>query len=161
MFGRQKAEAEKAILELDGAAVLRLSKVVAPDDARVSAWRTALLAGRRVEAFGDLAVAPLALADAVTALIGIGEAERPGTFQLSGPRRETYLSMALAVAGALGVPASLVVETSAAAAGVPPAFRPNGVLLEQALPQPLDAAPFDVVIARDLREAGRRPAVRP
>jgi hypothetical protein len=58
--------------------------------------------------------------------------------------------MALALAGALGVPASFVVETSAAAAGVPSTFRPNGVLLEQTLPRRLDAASFEVVAARDL-----------
>ena len=150
MYGRQKSEAESGVLETAGAAVLRLSRVVGPGDARLNAWRTALRAGRHVEAFADLPVAPLSSADAVTALIDVGEAGQPGVFQLSGPREESYFSMALAVAAHVGAPASLVVRASAAAAAVPPAFRPAGVLLEQTLPRPFDAAPLHVVVARSL-----------
>jgi dTDP-4-dehydrorhamnose reductase len=150
MYGRQKSEAEAAVLLTAGAAVLRLSKVVGPGDARLAAWRTELLAGRPIEAFDDLFVAPLSLADAVTALAGIGDAGEPGIFQLSGPDDGTYLSMAVALARLLDVDPSLVVRASAEAIGMPPAFRPRGVLLEQTLPRPFEAAPLHVVVARGL-----------
>ena len=150
-YGRQMAEAEIAVLDQPGAAVLRCSKIIAPGDARLSKWRTALLAGRPIEAFDDLYVAPLSLEDAVTALSGIGDSSKPGIFQLSGPEEATYFSLALALAGDLGVSPSLVTRSSAAAAGMPAAFRPRGVLLEQSLPQPLQAAPLHDVVARSRR----------
>jgi dTDP-4-dehydrorhamnose reductase len=150
-YGRQKAAAEIAVLDRPGAAVLRCSKIIGPGDARLTAWRSALLAGRPVEAFDDLFVAPLSLEDAVTALVSIGEACRPGIFQLSGPGEGTYFSIAMAVAAHLGVDASLITRASAAAAGVPGSFRPRGVLLEQTLPRPLEAAPLPAVVARCLR----------
>jgi len=147
-YGRQKAEAEIAVLEQPGAAVLRCSKIIGPGDARLTAWRTALLAGRPIEAFDDLNVAPLSMEDAVTALTAIGDAGEPGVFQLSGRDETTYFSIALVLARRLGVDPSLVRRASAETAGVPPAFRPRGVRLEQVLPQPIDPAPLDVVIAR-------------
>jgi dTDP-4-dehydrorhamnose reductase len=150
MYGRQKSDAEAVVLQTAGSSVLRLSKVVGPGDARLSAWQTALLAGQKVEAFADLAVAPLWSAEVVTALVDIGDAGQPGTFQMSGPDEETYFSMARAVAAHVRAPASLVVQASAAAAGMPPAFRPSGVLLEQTLPRPLDLAPLHVIVARSL-----------
>ena len=147
VYGRQKAEAELAVLSRPGAAVLRCSKIVGSGDARLTAWRTALLAGRSIEAFDDLHVAPLWIGDAVTALIDVGDAGEPGIFQLTG-RETTYFAMAVALAGHLGVDASLVVPASAQTAGVPPSFRPRGVVLEQVLPRPIDVAPLDVVVAR-------------
>ena len=147
-YGRQKAEAELAVRAQPGAAVLRCSKILGPGDPRLAAWRAELLAGRPVAAFDDLNAAPLWIGDAVTALIGIGDAREAGTFQLSGRDAVSYFSIALALATHLGVDASLVRRASAEAAGVPPSFRPFGVRLEQALPEPIAVAPLDVVIAR-------------
>lgn len=147
-YGRQKAGAELAVLDRPGAAVLRCSKIIGPGDARLAGWRTALAAGRPIEAFDDLYVAPLSMDDAVTALAAIGDAGQPGIFQLSGRDDTTYFSMALVLARVLGVDPSLVTHASAEAAGVPPAFRPRGVRLAQVLPRPIDPAPLDVVIAR-------------
>jgi dTDP-4-dehydrorhamnose reductase len=149
-YGRQKADAEAAVLAQPGAAVLRCSKIIGADDLRLSVWRTALLAGQPVVAFDDLPVAPLSMEDAVTALIDIGDAGQPGIFQLSGRDETTYFSLALALAGHLGVDERLVLPARAETAGVPPAFCPHGVRLEQTLPHPVDVAPPDVVIARAL-----------
>ena len=150
IYGRQKLEAERAVLENAGAAVLRCSKIIGPGDPRLTAWRTALLAGGQIEAFDDLHVAPLSIDDAVKALIAIGDGGQPGVFQLSGRDQATYFSMALALAKYLGVDASLIRRASAESAGVPLAFRPQGVRLEQALPQAIDVASLEVVIARAL-----------
>jgi len=147
-YGRQKLEAELAVRAQRGAAVLRCSKIIGPGDSRLAAWRTALLEGRPVEAFDDLNAAPLWIGDAITALIAIGRAREPGIFQLSGRDEVSYFSIALALATHLGVDASLVRRASAEAAGVPAPFRPRGVRLEQALPEPIAVAPLDVVIAR-------------
>jgi dTDP-4-dehydrorhamnose reductase len=149
-YGRQKAEAEVAVLEQPGAALLRCSRIFGPADARLTAWRTALLSGRAIEAFDDLHVAPLSMEDAVTALVDVGDDARAGIFQLSGDEC-TYHSLALALAGCLGVDDSLVVRASAEAAGVPAAFRPRGVRLEPVLPRPFDVAPLHIVVARSLR----------
>jgi dTDP-4-dehydrorhamnose reductase len=149
-YGRQKAEAEAAVLAQPGAAVLRCSKIIGPGDLRLMAWRTALLTGRPLVAFDDLNVAPLSLDDAVTALIDIGDSGEPGIFQLSGRDETTYFSMALALAEYLGVDEPQVLRASAEAEGVATIFCPRGVRLEQALPHPIDVAPLDVVIARAL-----------
>jgi dTDP-4-dehydrorhamnose reductase len=150
-YGRQKAEAEQAVLEMPGASVLRCSRIFGRGDARLAAWRDALLGGRSVDGFDDVHVAPLSMEDAVDALIAVGDAAQPGLFQLSATEPTTYFAMALAVAALLGVSRSLVVRASAEAAGVPAAFRPRGVRLEQKLPHPVDPAPIDVVIARALK----------
>jgi dTDP-4-dehydrorhamnose reductase len=149
-YGRQKAAAELAVLTHPGAAVLRVSKVFAPGDSRLTTWRTTLLAGQCVEGFWDVALAPLALDDAVAALIYVGEADHSGLFQLSGPEAATYYSLARAVAAHIGAPAALVIGTSAAAAGMPAAFRPDGVLLEQRLPRPVTPAALPAIVARCL-----------
>ena len=148
-YGRQKEEAELAVLEQRGAAVLRCSKIIGRGDTRLTAWRHALLAGRSIEAFDDLPVAPLSIADVVTALEKIGDAGQSGIFQLSG-FETTYFAMALALARHLDVDRSLVRRASAEAAGMPAAFRPRGVRLEQALPFPFEVTPLDVAIAHAL-----------
>lgn len=152
-YGRQKADAEFAVLQQPDAAVLRCSKIIGPGNARLTAWRTALLAGIPVEAFDDVYVAPLSMTDSVTALMAIADSREAGVFQLSGREETTYFSMALAVADHLGVDPSLVRRASAEAAGMPPAFRPRGVRLEQRLPGPIEVAPLGLIIARALRQA--------
>jgi dTDP-4-dehydrorhamnose reductase len=151
-YGRQKADAEVAVLAQPGAAVLRCSKIFGPGDLRLGAWRRALLSGQPFMAFDDLYVAPISMEEAVAALTMIGDAGEPGLFQLSGSEDTTYYSLALALARHLGVDPSLVLHRSAVAAGVPLAFRPRGVRLEQRLPRPMEPAALDVVIARALSE---------
>ena len=150
VYGRQKAEAEVAVLERPGGTVLRLSKVIGPGDGRLLAWKRSLVAGDGVDAFEDIAVAPLSLTDAISALVDVGDAGRPGVFQVSGPSAETYFSLARAVAEHVGARASLVRPASAEAAGIPEAFRPRHVLLEQTLPRPIAAAALEAVVASAL-----------
>jgi dTDP-4-dehydrorhamnose reductase len=150
-YGRQKADAERAVLALLRGSVLRLAKVIGPGAPRLVEWRESLLRGGSVGAFDDLRLAPLPLAIAVEALVAVGRCGQPGIHQLSGPREETYYSMARATAEYIGVDPGRVHRASAEAAGVPPAFRPRHVRLAQALPVAIEAPGLAAVVAAGLQ----------
>ncbi len=115
-YGRLKAEAETAILTLGaGAAVLRLTKVVTPEMALVRGWIAALGTGQPVNAFTDLTLAPLALADVVSALQAVAD-DRAGVglYQASGAADITYFELARHLATRLGAAPGLVRPARAA-----------------------------------------------
>jgi len=64
-YGRQKAEVEKHLLRMPGSAVLRMTKVIHPDLSLLKEWDKNLKAGRLIEAFTDMFLAPVKLSDVV------------------------------------------------------------------------------------------------
>ncbi|MDP6527132.1 MAG: sugar nucleotide-binding protein, partial [Kiritimatiellia bacterium] len=59
-YGRQKAEAETRILELEGkTAVLRLTKIMGSHMPLLKFWSTDLAAGREITAYEDAFIAPI------------------------------------------------------------------------------------------------------
>lgn len=107
-YGRQKADAEKAVLELAGGAVLRVSKILFPDDALIRGWRSELAAGRPIRALRNMVMSPIADDDASAALIEIGLSRLPGIFQLSADRDVSYFDTALDIAASLAADSGLI-----------------------------------------------------
>lgn len=130
VYGRQKAEAERLILAMGGAAVLRLTKVLTPTLPLFTNWIAALRAGQPVKAFTDLVMAPIALTDVTFALKRIAETRSTGVFQASATRDISYAEACCHLAGRLGAPASLVCKTSAVENGIPPGEVPPTTSLD-------------------------------
>jgi len=165
-YGRQKAEVEARLLELDGGrgqvAICRLSKVIAPAVPVIARIVEALETGNRVEAFSELALSPVSVAYAVDSLLAVARRRLGGIFHFSGERELTYADLARTLAGYLRAPESLVAPVTAADRGIVPLFRPVHPALGMAgttarlgiLPQPLDRAVASLVQQR-YREAAR------
>jgi dTDP-4-dehydrorhamnose reductase/SAM-dependent methyltransferase len=97
-YGRQKAEAERAILALGGA-VVRFTKVLAGVPPLFRSWIEAFRAGRAVEAFDDMFFSPVPMSAAVEALVAVAEARRPGIVQVSGECDISYADAAKRLGG--------------------------------------------------------------
>ena len=122
-YGRQKSRVE-AILRRHmeqgaDAAILRLSKVVAPDMPLFAQWVEALSAGRPIRAFRDMTLAPVPAELAGAAISALLGDRTRGVFQLSGPRDVTYSEAGRFLAERLGADPASVVETDASEAGQP------------------------------------------
>ncbi len=120
IYGQLKAEAEAEFAALGAAATtLRLSKVLTPELKLFRGWIDALAAGREVTAFSDLHMAPIALEDAVSALIALADRGESGLFQISGATDISYVAAARHLAERLHAPLDRVHEARAADAGFP------------------------------------------
>jgi dTDP-4-dehydrorhamnose reductase len=133
-YGRQKAQVEAALRAhmQRGApvAILRLAKVVSRRMPLIEGWIQALSAGRPVRAFHDMTLAPTPT-EVVSAAIGALLNDRAsGIFQLTGPRDAAYAEVARFVASRVDAEPSLVVETSALDAGLPPGATPRHTTLD-------------------------------
>jgi len=129
-YGRQKADAEAAVLALPDTAVLRLTKVLTPALPLFRGWIDGLRAGRPVDAFADMVLAPVALPDATAALMTMAAARAPGIFQASAVADIAYADAARHLARRLGVTQALVHEVRAEVAGIPAAERPAATSLD-------------------------------
>lgn len=118
-YGRQKAEAERALLTMgQSVAVVRLAKVVAPELPLFRRWAEALRAGRVIRPFSDYVMSPIALgfvAEAMRALVGRWT---PGLLHLGADAQVSYAEAAVRLAAKLGASVSLVQPTTSGAAGV-------------------------------------------
>jgi dTDP-4-dehydrorhamnose reductase len=133
-YGRQKATTEAALRQrMDGGApigILRLAKVVSRGMALVEGWKRDLVAGRPIQAFGDMTMAPTPSDLVAAAIAGMLEDRKPAVAQLTGPRDVTYLDVGRFVARELGVDASLVEAVSALDNGMPPGATPRNTTLD-------------------------------
>lgn len=119
-YGRQKAEAEAAVLALaPRTSVLRLTKVLTMDNPLIKGWIDALRAGRQVEAFSDLTISPLRVSDVTAALTAVVDDRGGGVYQASGTSDVSYADIARHLARRLGADPLLVCETLATAHGIP------------------------------------------
>ncbi|MBM3491196.1 MAG: sugar nucleotide-binding protein [Alphaproteobacteria bacterium] len=103
------AAAEQAVLALGRqGAVLRLSKVVAPELALFAGWAAALRQRQSIAPFADMYMAPVPVV-AVTQLVhAIAAARSTGIHQLSGDQDRSYALAAQLLARALGCDPALV-----------------------------------------------------
>lgn len=118
-YGRQKAEAERALLALGpSVAVVRLTKVLSADMPLIGSWVEKLRNGESVTAFTDLICAPMPVGFVAEALARIGAAGRGGLFHLSGADEVTYADLARLLARRLGAERDLVRPVTSAEAGI-------------------------------------------
>ena len=113
-LGRQKSEAEKALLSMSAKTrVVRLAKVLGSNDSLLDSWTTALLRGARIEAITDIAVSPISLGSASQAVLEVIHGEYPQIVQLSATDEVSYFEIALEIAKFLQQDKSLVVPITA------------------------------------------------
>jgi len=133
-YGHQKATAEAAIREriARGApiGILRLSKVLSPNLKLIQQWTDALLSGKSIRAFNDMAVAPVPIDMASAAIARLLKDRTPGVYQLSGPRDVAYFEIARHLARALGASTDLIESVSASSAGMPKGSTPRHTTLD-------------------------------
>lgn len=144
-YGRQKAEAEQAVLSAGGA-VLRLTKVIAPGDARILEWKTRLTAGQTIAASDDLYLAPVTMDQVTTALAAIGTSHKSGIYQLSGPEDCSYFDLAVQLATHLHLPTDRITPGKTAA-HIPKNFRPRYSSLTLCLPKPVTVPGKEKIVA--------------
>jgi dTDP-4-dehydrorhamnose reductase len=136
-YGRQKARTEAALLALQrqGApiGILRLAKVVSPGIALLRGWAEALKAGRPIQAFADMMMAPTPVALAAAAIEALMRTRAQGIYQLSGPQDVSYAEIGRHIAERVGAPSSLVEPITAASAGMPPGITPRHSTMDSSL----------------------------
>jgi dTDP-4-dehydrorhamnose reductase len=121
IYGKLKTKAEAAFSTFGTAAsILRLTKVLAPEDKLFNSWMDALTQKNPITAFSDHHMAPVTLEDAVKTLLAISDSSQSGVFQVSGSRDTSYYQAALHLASRLGADPKFVVEVRAAESGMLP-----------------------------------------
>ena len=122
-YGKQKARTEAALRAqiARGAPVgiLRLAKVVSPQNSLLNDWVATLTAGKPIRPFHDMTMAPAPMNAVVRAIEALMADRATGVFQLSGPRDVTYEEVGRFLAERLGVDPELVVPSSVKKAGLP------------------------------------------
>lgn len=114
-YGRQKQALERGLLALgERVAIIRLSKVIAPNNALFSGWRSDLLSGQVIRPYSDMAVAPVSLPFAVAAVHHIARAREAGLHHISAATDVSYAELANHMAAVLQAPAALVCPRSVA-----------------------------------------------
>jgi dTDP-4-dehydrorhamnose reductase len=130
-YGRQKSEAEAAILALGPAAcVVRFSKVLTPMAPLVTTWRRALLDGQTITPFSDLPLAPVSLARAVHVLAALADRPSNGILHVSATDDVSWADVARRLAAGWGVDPDLVQPTRVAAGGHRPEHLPRHATLD-------------------------------
>jgi|TARA_B100000315_G_scaffold32934_1_gene27654 dTDP-4-dehydrorhamnose reductase len=163
-YGRQKAEAEARILELDGkTAVLRLTKIMGLDMPLLNTWCTDLAAGREITAYEDAFIAPITAAFAARMSHEIVSREAEGVFHASGDEDQPYTALAGEMVRAMDVDASLVKTAEGELPHYPTANAPRYTTLDMSreeemfeVPAPSSLATMREtaeILARDCRVA--------
>jgi dTDP-4-dehydrorhamnose reductase len=134
-YGRQKAEAEAYLLDFgESTAVIRFSKVIAPDMPLLSGWVRSLRAGEPIHPFLDAVMAPVSASFATELILLVATEKRAGVIQASASKDISYAGAAAYLATRIAVDTSLVKPVSCANAGMP-AFPDHTTLDTTALRQ--------------------------
>jgi len=108
-YGRQKAEAEKKILELDkNITVVRFAKIIDSRFPLIRQWMDSLISHQKIFPFSDYVMAPISIFFAVEYLCRLAEGRRRGIFHISAPDDITYADAAMYLANRLHVDPILV-----------------------------------------------------
>ena len=122
-YGVASAQSEEAILKIQGGTILRLTKVLVPENALFSTWRHTLRNGGSIEAFDDHGISPLLPSHVTDALLKLCCTSEAGIFQISGAGDISYFEAACLLACMHGVPTSRVQACSAISKGIPETER--------------------------------------
>ena len=136
-YGRQKVGTETILRERIAcgapAAILRLAKVVSAGMPLFDGWGRDLSAGKPINAFSDMMLAPPPTDLVCSAIGALMEDRASGIFQLTGPRDVSYAEVARFMATRRGAATSLVKETSANSIGLPEGATPLNTTLDSRL----------------------------
>jgi dTDP-4-dehydrorhamnose reductase len=103
-YGKLKAEAEKAVLTAGANnAVLRLSKILTPDNQLFRNWAGSLREGKKVKAFTDQFISPITLPWAIRTILAIIDDKENGIYQFSAKGDISYFKAAQHLAKYLNV----------------------------------------------------------
>jgi dTDP-4-dehydrorhamnose reductase len=132
LYGKLKSAAETLFLKLGAkGSVVRLTKVLTTTSPLLVDWIGALKAGRPVEAFEDLLLAPIGLADVRAAVLAA--TQTGGIVQASGLRDITYVDIANHIAHRLGCTSHLIRAVRSTERGIPASDRPENASLDATL----------------------------
>jgi dTDP-4-dehydrorhamnose reductase len=130
-YGRQKAEAEARILDLEGkTAVLRLTKIMGPDMPLLKTWCAGLIAGREITAYRDAFIAPITAAFAARMIHEIINNGAEGMFHASGDEDVPYTALAEQLVSAINADSSLVKTIKGGLPHYPTANAPRYTTLD-------------------------------
>jgi dTDP-4-dehydrorhamnose reductase len=112
-YGRQKAEAEKQLLNMGTpTAVIRFSKIVAPDMPLLRGWVRNLRSGEAIHPFYDAVMAPISASFATDLVCQVAVRKRPGITQASASDDISYACAANYLAASIAADTNLVNPTS-------------------------------------------------
>jgi len=113
-YGRQKAEAEAAVLNLgDRCAVVRLTKVFFRELAILNSWRAELKANRAIHPFSDYFCSPVPLTFVTESIWRVAESQSGGIWHVSASEDVSYADIAWRLAKQGGYDINLVCPTKA------------------------------------------------
>ena len=154
-YGRQKAEAESRILDLEGkTAVLRLTKIMGPDMPLLRTWCAELAVGREITAYEDAFIAPITAAFAARMIHEIVSHGAEGVFHASGDEDLPYTALAEEVVRTMGADAALVKTAEGGLPHYPIASAPRYTTLDMSREKEMFgvAAPSSLATIRETVE---------
>jgi dTDP-4-dehydrorhamnose reductase len=108
-YGRQKAEAEAAILALSPKnIVIRLTKVVSSNDGIFSGWKKKLFVGETIEAYENLYCSPIPLQKVSEKILEIALNDPGGVFHVGSKEAFSYYELGQIFVSLLKIDSSLI-----------------------------------------------------
>ena len=160
-YGKQKAEAERQLLEIDAGggnvAIVRLTKVFTAETPVIRRFLQNLTKRERFDAFGDLYISPISRRYVVESLLDIERRKLGGIHHLSGDIELSYADFARRLAGRLGVSVDLVGESTVEQSPVPVLYRPLHPALGMALDSGMRPEPIDAMLDNLSNDVAARP----
>ena len=109
-YGKQKAELEDLVSNLDAAAILRFTKVINEEDDLLTSWLNKLENNQPIKAFTDMSVSPVTLDEAISKIDSLLENRVKGIHHCSGKEDISYFKFAQNFALEKGFSSELVKE---------------------------------------------------
>ena len=114
-YGEQKANVEELLLaHIPEALILRLTKVLTPNNSLLKNWVKTLQDGRTIEPFYDLPVCPITMDYLCQCLLALLDKGASGIMHISGAKDVSYDELAKSLADHLRLPRALIRAKSAA-----------------------------------------------
>ncbi len=130
-YGRQKAEAESRILDLDGkTAVLRLTKIMEPNMPLLNTWCDDLASGRETTVYENAFIAPITAVFAARMIHEIVSRGAEGMFHASGDEDQPYTALAEELVRAMGADVSRIRTVEGGLPHYPIAIAPRYTTLD-------------------------------
>jgi dTDP-4-dehydrorhamnose reductase len=140
VYGSTKAALEEALLGLDGAAILRITKIAQSLWPLVDSWAYSLQNRQPIAPFSDYFCAPVRLRAVVEIIAHIADIRATGIFQHSGSWDVSYSEIANRLCDSMRVSRDLVRPIRAAGSPLTVAMLPANTTLKQAIPSEIAAS---------------------